>query len=371
MLHPRLTLLVRLLLLLSTRPFVSCTPLQSDSQVDSAVDCRSALLSERHGSASTTTTIDAMMTDTTHQVVLIHPRPLRRHLAGANQNLPDKKRRSTVHDKRRTRPAAATRGKPLGARSQGALSDRRELSDEHQSPTIVQSTTTSSITPSTVIPTSASMTMTMTNDQPSTLASTSTTTDADTDGDAGSHPSDDTVMDRSRDIPIFSDYSATLVQYELDYVRRKYADAMKFLRGAPLASVDVAVDPGVGLPLSPSAGEGEGQSGGRGADGQERKGVQTEVTLLPSVAENAPSSADNPGLSSRTSDFVDAENDNAQAGGALVKRGGSPAVPLRDWVQGSMDVLYYGEIQLGTPAQTLTVDFDTGSADLWVRRWFL
>ncbi|EIM83394.1 pepsinogen A, partial [Stereum hirsutum FP-91666 SS1] len=45
---------------------------------------------------------------------------------------------------------------------------------------------------------------------------------------------------------------------------------------------------------------------------------------------------------------------------------GTARQPLRDDVSGTLDLLYYGPINLGTPAQTLTVDVDTGSADLWV-----
>lgn len=41
-------------------------------------------------------------------------------------------------------------------------------------------------------------------------------------------------------------------------------------------------------------------------------------------------------------------------------------MPLRDLVSGTIDVLYYGPLQFGTPPQELTVDVDTGSADLWI-----
>ena len=41
-------------------------------------------------------------------------------------------------------------------------------------------------------------------------------------------------------------------------------------------------------------------------------------------------------------------------------------LPLTDWMLGNVDMLYYGNLQMGTPWQTLSVDIDTGSADLWV-----
>ncbi|KZT51973.1 acid protease [Calocera cornea HHB12733] len=48
------------------------------------------------------------------------------------------------------------------------------------------------------------------------------------------------------------------------------------------------------------------------------------------------------------------------------RRRSSGSVQLVDYIQDGLDLEYYGGISLGTPAQQLTVDFDTGSADLWV-----
>ena len=52
------------------------------------------------------------------------------------------------------------------------------------------------------------------------------------------------------------------------------------------------------------------------------------------------------------------------AGGAAGATG--QLMQLQDYVSGALDVLYYGPISLGSPPQLLTVDVDTGSADLWV-----
>ena len=45
---------------------------------------------------------------------------------------------------------------------------------------------------------------------------------------------------------------------------------------------------------------------------------------------------------------------------------GTTRMPLKDYVSGELDVEYYGPLAFGTPAQTLDVVVDTGSADLWV-----
>ena len=50
----------------------------------------------------------------------------------------------------------------------------------------------------------------------------------------------------------------------------------------------------------------------------------------------------------------------------IIVTSGTAKMAMKDVFYGSMDVLYYGSLSIGTPPQELTVDVDTGSADLWL-----
>lgn len=50
----------------------------------------------------------------------------------------------------------------------------------------------------------------------------------------------------------------------------------------------------------------------------------------------------------------------------ILSASGSARVPVTDFVQNGLDILYYAHLEIGTPPQAFTVDIDTGSSDIFV-----
>jgi hypothetical protein len=128
----------------------------------------------------------------------------------------------------------------------------------------------------------------------------------------------------------------------------KYAPAAEYLSGIGLNPDDIVeladrYSPALGDPesVSPPSPPGGGQNSG----------------LLVGSSADAQAEAATSSSNPASSDFSSFETTAAAGPGQM---------PLRDEVSGVLDILYYGPALFGTPSQTLTVDVDTGSADLWV-----
>ena len=132
---------------------------------------------------------------------------------------------------------------------------------------------------------------------------------------------------------IYGSADLTTQEREARSILDKYAFAADYLSGIGLNPNDI-IDSNLADRYSPPFGDSEtvspssGRGHGSGLTGSGGADVQSETTSSTST--------------------------------------GTGQWPLLDEVSGALDILYYGPARFGTPSQTLTVDVDTGSADLWV-----
>ena len=164
------------------------------------------------------------------------------------------------------------------------------------------------------------------------------------------------------DVGVFDGSMVSLVKDEQKGVQNKYAKAVKYLHEVRPGQVDLGFNRTM-TQQSTNSSTAEASGSSTTSLLSSTTGVAAEDITSSTVSST---NADQPTSTSlalcQSTGLLGSKLDTLDA------RGASGLVDLTDWISGGMDVLYYGGIQVGSQAQDLTVDFDTGSADLWVSR---